>query len=504
MGRSEKALKNISTGLLNKAIVMFLSFATKTAFIRLLGAEYNGISSLFTNILSVLALAELGLGNVLMFYLYAALKEDDHEKIYALTQEFKRIYNIIILFILGVGLAVIPFLPSIVNSEFPFGQLVTYYLLYLINSVASYFVIYRTMVVRADQKEYILNNVNTGATVCMYLLQLVYLFVYRNFLGYLIIQVMCTIGNNIVQDRIALKRYPYLKKQPGGAVTNYVDKKKMFLDVKATFLFKVSDTVLDQTDNIIISIMFGTVVVGYYANYYMIMAYLAQIAAIIVSGLLAGFGNLYVDGDDEKSYQMLRCSMFFFSAYGAFTVACYSSIVQQFIPLWVGSQYVMGIDMVAAIMAVYYLRMVTNTVWIYRSTMGIFKEVQYINLLAAVLNIVLSVLFGHWFGVAGVIVATGVSRLFTSFWYEGKVVFEKLGKKASVYYKVQLKDLATSTLIIGGSLFVNRFLPAQGAVSMIGKVLVCAVLTLGLELVVNGRSEEFKSITGKVHSVFTK
>lgn len=170
MGRTQKATKNIVTGLVNKAALMLLAFVTKTAFIRLLGAEYNGVSSLYTNILSVLALAELGVGNVLMFYLYAALERKNEEEVSALVYEFKKIYNAIIVCVLAVGLALVPFLQFLVNSNLERSELIIYYLLYLANSVASYFVVYRTTVIRADQSEWILNNVSTASTVVMYIL----------------------------------------------------------------------------------------------------------------------------------------------------------------------------------------------------------------------------------------------------------------------------------------------------------------------------------------------
>ena len=211
MGRTKKAAKNVATGLFNKAALMLLAFVTKTVFIRLLGAEYNGVSSLYTNILSVLALAELGVGNVLMFYLYSALDTGNKEEICALVNEFKKIYNAIIACVLTIGLALVPFLQFLVNSSLNRTELIVYYLLYLANSVASYFVVYRTTIVKADQNEYILNNISTVSTVIMYILQLGFLYKYRNFLGYLIIQVICTIFNNLVQNYIAIKKYPYLK-----------------------------------------------------------------------------------------------------------------------------------------------------------------------------------------------------------------------------------------------------------------------------------------------------
>ena len=503
MGRSQKALKNVSTGLINKAAIMLLSFATKTVFIRLLGAEYNGVSSLYTNILSVLALAELGLGNVLMFYLYSALEKGDTEKITALTQEFKKIYNIIIVCVTLVGIAIVPFLGVLVKSNLPHNELIVYYLLYLLNSVASYFVVYRTMVIRADQKEYLLNNCSTITTIIMYVLQLAYLYVRRDFLGYLVIQVLCTIGNNFVQNQIALRKYPYLKNTPSHSI-EVVDKKSILGNVKATFLFKISDTILDQTDNIIISIMFGTVVVGYYANYYMIMAYLAQIASIIVSGLIASFGSLYATGEKERSYNMIKCIMFFFATFGTYCVTCYMSVVQDFIPIWVGSEYVMGFDLVIAVMAVFYLRMVTNTVWICRSTMGIFKEVQYINLAAAILNIILSIILGYVLGVAGVIVATAVSRFFTSFWYEGKVVFNKLGKSAKEYYLIQLKDLLVAAVVVGSSIGINYSLPVRGVGGILVKIIICTVITISAEIIFNRNTVEFNMLKSRVERMLKK
>lgn len=498
MGRSQKAIKNVSTGLLNKAALMLLSFITKTTFIRLLGAEYNGVNSLYTNILSVLALAELGLGNVLMFYLYSAIESGDEDKISALTQEFKKIYNVIIICILGVGLAIVPFLRVLVNSDLPHDELVIYYLLYLANSVASYFVVYRTMVLRADQKEYIINNCNTVSTVIMYALQLVYLFLVRDFLGYLIIQVLCTIGNNLVQNQIALKKYPFLRKKVTRDEAAVVDRKEIFGNVKATFLFKVSDTILDQTDNIIISVMFGTIVVGYYANYYMVSTYLVQIASIIVSGLIASFGNLYASGEKEQTFRMIKILMLFFSIFGTFCTACYLCIIQDFIPIWVGQQYVMSYDLVIAVMAVFYLRMVTNTVWICRSTMGIFKEVQYVNLIAAGLNVVLSFALGYIMGVAGVIVATAISRLCTSFWFEGKVVFNKLGKSAGEYYLLQLRHLIIAVIVIAPSVGISYMLQMHGIVGMLLKVVICTVITGLVELVMNGRTEEFRTLVSKM------
>lgn len=499
VSRSTKSVRNVATGIVNKVLMMVLAFATRTLFIRLLGAEYTGISSLYTNILSVLSLAEMGMSNVLMFYLYGALKDQDEDRIVTLVNEFKKIYTAIIIIVLSIGVLLIPFLRFIVHSPLDSRELIGYYLLYLVNSVASYFVVYRTIVLSADQKNYLSNIVHTIATVVMYILQIIYLLLFRDFWGYLIIQVLCTIGANLVLNGISLKHYPYLKKKRETKnASEGINKKELFGNIKATFLFKIADTVLDQTDSIIISIMFGTIVVGYYSNYFMLISYLVAIAGIIANGLVASFGNLQAEGNLEHSYEMFRVALTAFSIFGTICTACYACIVQDFIPMWVGSQYLMPYGLVVAVLAVFYLRMATNTMWMYRSAMGLFKEVQYINLAAAGLNIVLSIILGKLLGVAGVIVATAVSRIMTSFWFEGRVVFKIFGKPVSTYYLLQIKNFGTCMLTMIVAYGLCSFITGNAYLVILLKLLVAVIISSLLTIIAYGRTPEFKTLKQKI------
>lgn len=501
-GRSAKSVRNVATGLANKLLMMVLAFATRTLFIRLLGAEYTGVSSLYTNILSVLSLAEMGMGNVLMFYLYGALKEKDENRIIGLVNEFKRIYSIIIVVILSFGVLLIPFLHFIVHSSLDSNELIGYYILYLVNSVSSYFVVYRTIVLSADQKNYISNIVHTVTTVAMYILQIVYLLLFRDFWGYLVIQVLSTIGTNVALNTIALKHYPYLKKRNiEKSKLKIINRKELFGNIKATFLFKIADTLVDQTDSIIISVMFGTTVVGYYTNYFMLISYIVAIASIIAHGLVASFGNLQTEGDMERSYEMFRVALTAFSIFGTICTACYACIVQDFVPVWVGSQYLMPYGLVIAVLAVFYLRMATNTMWMYRSAMGLFKEVQYINLAAAGSNIVLSVLLGKVMGVAGVIVATAVSRILTSFWFEGKVVFRRFNKPVSTYFLLQVKNFGVCLLAVLVAYWLCSFVKGNAYVVILLKLLIAAIVSFLVTLIAYGRTPEFKTMKQKILGV---
>ena len=269
-------------------------------------------------------------------------------------------------------------------------------------------------------------------------------------------------------------------------------------NIKATFLFKVSDTLLDQTDSVIISALIGTVFVGYYYNYYIIVTYLVSIAGIMASGLVASFGNLVAEGDRAKSYEMFKVSMLLFSVYGAITVSCYCSVIQDFIPLWIGKEYIMGYDFVVALMIVYYLRMSTNTLWIYRSAMGIFREVQYCNVIAAILNIGLSICLGKAIGMSGVIVATAISRLLSSVWYEGRVVFRKFNKPVSEYYWRQVHDFAICCVCLLTSLSLSSLVLADGIVGLIRKTAVALITSILIEWAVWHKSKEYRVVLNAV------
>ena len=197
MSRTENVTKNLAFGVISKVFLLGATFLVRTLFIRILGAEYTGVSSLYSNILSLLNLAELGFGSVLTYELYKPLKNNDEETVAALVLLIKKIYTAIIAVILSVGLLLIPFLKYIVKSDLNQQDLLIYYVLYLADSVASYFVAYRTMVIEADQKRYVINLAEIITKFVMYICQSVYLVVTKDFLGYLVIQVVFTVIKNI-------------------------------------------------------------------------------------------------------------------------------------------------------------------------------------------------------------------------------------------------------------------------------------------------------------------
>ena len=234
--RGKNSFRNILTGFLGKVIVFLFAFVTRTIFIRLLGAEYTGVSGLYSNILQVLSLADLGIHTVLAYSLYQAIKDQNQSLIASLIHYYKKIYFIIGATVIIIGLSLCPVLHLITNVSISESRLLLYYILFLADTAASYFFVYRTTMIEADQKQYISNLVGVIASLLTYILQILYLLLVRDYIGFLIIQVLCTIGRNVVISAIVGKKYPFLKDK---TLINdkQINKKTLFSNIKATFFY---------------------------------------------------------------------------------------------------------------------------------------------------------------------------------------------------------------------------------------------------------------------------
>lgn len=496
-GRGAKSILNISVGYIKQIFILILSFATKTVFIRLLGAEYLGISGLYTNILTVLSLAELGVGNVLVYSLYKPLKEGDKATICILISYFKKIYRIIALAVAFLGVALVPFLEHIVNSNLTHKQLVIYYSLYLANSVISYLVVYKSTLIQADQKIYVNNILSMCCLVLQYVAQIVYLILTRDFLGYLVIQCICTLLANIAMNHVANRLYPYINDKV------LLKSKEMSYsvlksDIRSMLIYKASNVLVNNTDNILISILFGTVYVGYYSNYYSLVSYVATFINLTITGIMAGLGNLNLGNDSEKSYQMFRNMIYMFNVMAIFVVSCFSTVIQDFISIWIGSNYLLGFDVLFAILFTFYFNCIVNPVWMYRETMGLFKQIRFSVFMTAIINIILSIVLGKTIGLAGVIIATAIARLITTGWYEPIILYKnKFGKRVSTYFVQQAKYLFVNVMVLLFCIYVCRLLPSS-LIWIVLKIVICAIIIGIIEFLFNRNTEEFVYFQNKL------
>lgn len=505
-GLTGKLFKNTFLGIFFKLLIIAFTFINRTLFIHVLGEQYLGINGLYSNILSVLSLADLGVNSVLMFFLYEPLVHNDERMLSTLISYFRKIYYLIAGVVFGVGICLIPFLPHLVNETFLNGtQLVFYYLLFLLNTSFSYLAVYKSTMLIADQCAYIVNTVNFAFTIIQSLLQIGILYFTDNYSFYLLAIIVCTIANNIVLTFISNRKYPFLNKYSTKNNIDYL-KRKIFDSIKNVFLYRVGGTIMNSTDNILISILLGTTIVGYYSNYVLIISSLTTLLMFFSQAMMTSMGNFSVDANSIKKETIFRSSMLIYAFIAAFATSCILCMMNDFMIVWLkNEQYILSNVFVWVLGFKLFVDIITSPNWTFRESVGLFKEVRYIMFLAAILNILLSVILSKPFGLSGIILATSISKIATLFWYEPRIFYKKVfNKSLSTYWHYNFKLIIVSFICIGISYFISMFIPLT-LFGMIIKIIIAALSTLSIFILTLRKSKEFKfciiKITGLLKTI---
>lgn len=421
-GRKYYSALNVLYSSLNQIVIMILGFVSRAVFIKCLNDDFLGINSLFTEVLTMLSLADLGMAAVMTYSFFRPLADGDNKQLCKLINFYKKVYTIIAVAVSVIGVALIPILPFIVNIENPIENLYIYYLLFVAKTAASYLFVYKSSILNADQKNYLVSQVSIISKAVLAIAQIVILYLTHNYVIYLLSDLIITIASNYIYSIIADKYYPYLKNK---WELDKQEKINIFKNIREGFIYKVSSVLLTSTDNMLISILVGTVTVGLYSNYNLVLSKISGLIAVVFASLNGNIGNLVASTDAEKRYNVysiVQLSGYFMS--GVIIVCCYV-LMNDFVNLWIGETYILDNGVLLACLLNNYLILVLQPMWVYRDATGMYRRTKYIMLAAAVENVILSIILGKAFGLFGIIIASSISRLTTYIWYEPVVLFKE-------------------------------------------------------------------------------
>ena len=493
--RTKNSIKNIAFSFGYQILVLVLGFVNRTIFINILGVNYLGISGLFSDILSMLSLADLGFGVALTYSMYKPLAENDYKRLAGLTNLYKRVYRIIALAVTIIGLAPVPFLKYLVHLSKPIPNLQLYYILFLANTVASYLVVYKTSILTADQKDYVLSKYRSIFSFFQTVFMTLFLWLTHNYTVYLCVQVFFTYAVNFYCSHIAEKEYPFIKEK---VELPFSEVKKIFRNLYSVFLYKISGVLLNATDNTLISVLVNTSMVGYYSNYSMIITNVTNLINTVFYSLTASLGNLVVKEKAERRYHVFQMIQSVSVILSTICICGFTFLIQDFIRLWLGKQFVLDNVILITIISNFYLGIILLPVWVYREATGFYQQTKYIMILTAIINLGLSIWWGIMWGVAGIIGASVVARLLTYVWYEPVLLFkEYFGKSSWIYFKGILESIIfTLFLMLAEALSINRFTPHSWTQFFL-KAIVVGLMTVILVLLFYAQSPGLQLIKNK-------
>lgn len=493
MGRVQSAAKNIAFGQIGNFITQILGFILRTVFISHLGDTLNGINALYTSILSVLSMAELGVGTALNYSLYKPVATGDVEKIKSYMQLYKKAYRTIGMVIAVIGLLISPFLPYLVKQ--PEGvtvrDLTLYYFIFLFNTVSTYFVAYKYSLVNAEQKNYIQTNIITITKMITVSLQIAVILTTGNFYAYLLTAAFVELVQKIFVSHYLNKRYPYLtdekvtklsKEETGEIVTK----------TKALVLHKVGDVARLQTDSMIISGFINVTLSGFVDNYNMVMNSVANVVNIIFNSVLSSFGNLIATESKEKQYQIFK--VYRFAACWIYGLAAtgFAMLLTPLIYLWLGSEKTLAFAVVICILIDFYFKGDRIVLSNFKTAAGVFEQDKYLALIQGVVNLIISIALVQRIGLVGVYIGTIISGLIANITKPVIIYRVILDKPVKEYFMDSLKYVLTIAAVFLLLSAIKKMVMTEVTIVtfVVMFVIICVVFN-GVFLLLFGRTEEF-------------
>ena len=476
--RTEYSLLNIVAGVGGYIINTILGFVCRMVFVQCLAADYLGVNGLFTNILSMLSLAELGIGGAIVYALYKPLAENNEKKIASLVKVYGTAYKIIGITVGVVGMFLMPFLDIIIREQPNISESIyVLYLLNLFNTVITYFFSYRSSLLIAAQQNYIVVGINYTVTILQSIFQMIVLVLTHNYMAYILIQTVGTIIYNLVVSRAAVIRFPCIADKNVEPLPQN-EKKALFKNIRDLTFYKVSGLLVNSTDNILITFFQGLATTGVASNYTLLVNTLNSLLGQVFNSLTASIGNHNATESEDRKFKMfnfMNLMNFWIFGWAALGIVfCSSDLVR----LCFGEEYVLPLRIPFVLALNFYTVGMMNAVWTYKHTLGLFRYGRFLQIITGILNIIFSVILGRSWGLFGILFATFIARACTNLWYDPYAIFKHGFHKRPLHYlKKYIYFIVVLLVAAIACYFSLKLVCGSLIVRVLLEVLICSVVT---------------------------
>lgn len=416
-------IRNGTWELISKIVSLLTPFLIRTIIIWKFGIEYLGLNNLFASVLQILNMAELGFGDAVVYNLYKPIAENDERTINALMGFYKKVYRVIGITVIVVGLCIIPVLPHIINSDVP--EKLNIYVLYLMSltsTALSYLCFaYKSVLITADQRKDIINKIALICSFFKYGLQILILIVTQNYYIYFSVEIITTLLNNILVAAFSKKYYPQFNEK---GVLDPKIKDEIWVKVKGLMVYKLSGKTKNAIDSIILSTFLGLVIVAQYGNYYYILNNIVVLLASITAGAQATVGNRLVTNDEETNYRDFMNLSFIHNWLSSICCVCLFCLYQHFMRIWVGINNMFPFYMVICFSIYFFLLSSCESRNTYINAAGLWWENRFRAIGSAIVNLILNVILVQQLGVLGIILATIISILIFDVFFTSHTLFK--------------------------------------------------------------------------------
>ena len=472
------AKRNIVWGVLNKLIVMLCPFFTKTMVKLFLGTQYLGMDSLFSSIISVLSLSELGLSSAIVYHLYQPVTKGQTKDVNAILNFYKKAYRVIGVAIMVLGIIVIPFLPELIKGSYP-EDIVLWktYLIFLSNTSLSYFMYaYLTPLLTVLQRNDILSRINSAITILINVARLGVLLIVPNYYIYILLTPLFTIVNNLWMAYVIKKRFPEYKCE-GQVSKETVEGLKTL--ISGTFIQKACSITRNSLDSVCVSAFLGLTLTAVYNNYFYISHSVTAFMNIVITAFAGGIGRHVVQKSPDENFEEFKKLDFIYLWTGGWCTICLLCLYQPFMTLWMGEEMLLAPSSVILFALYFYLLKLGDTRSIYNSANGLWWEQRWRSIAETTMNVVLNIVLGYFWGINGIISATIVSLFLCNYVWATRITFEKYFDKAKLrfFYSSQFKYTMVTLFAALATYAVCMLINCKNTIIvLLIRVIICVII----------------------------
>lgn len=454
--RVKKSIQNAKVNFIFYLIMLFLSFFSRKIFLDTLGANFMGLSGTLQNILSMLSLAEIGVGTSISFHLYKPIRDKNYDKINELISLFGWLYRIVGTIILVCGIIISCFFTLIFsNTEINFPVIYFVFYSFLCSSLIGYFINYRQLLLTADQRNYVVNVYLQGGQVIKIIIQIILCINFCNYFLWAIIELLFSIISCIILNIRINQTYPWLLSKPQLGFKIYKKYPYIIHSTKQIFIHRIKDFLLKQSDQILIFAFVSLKMVAYYGNYSLLIAKVTQLCTSVLDSASAGVGNLVAEGNKMKIMKVFweLMSIRYFAA-GLISILLYF-LIPPFISIWLGKEYLLN-ELITLLLCI-------NTfIMLSRTTIDNFNHAygQYADTWAAwvegFINLFVTIVTAYLWGIIGILLGKIVSLFFIVILWKPLYLFRDgfhisvnvYWKKTLIYYFVTVLSIIILLLFV--------------------------------------------------------
>lgn len=506
MNRKKNATRNIIFGTCLKLYQIVVPFLMRTIMIYFMGVQYLGLNSLFTSVLQVLNLAELGVGSAMVYSMYKPVAEHDNNTICALMGLYRKYYRIIGMVVLAAGCVIIPFVPHLIKSDVPEG--INIYVLYVMNLLATVFTYwlyaYKNSILQAYQRNDIVSKVTIITDTIKYILQIFTIVFLKNYYMYVLVLILLQIASNIITAAVVTRMYPEYRCKGSLPKEEVAQINSRIRDL---FTSKIGAVIVNSADTVVISAFLGLTVLAIYQNYFFIISSVIAFIAVVFNSCTAGIGNSIIVETKEKNYNDFKKFTFLIAWIAGFCTVCIVCLMQPFMNIWMNGneKLMLGMSEVVCFCIYFFVYEIQQLLLTYKDAAGMWHEDKYRPLVTALTNLALNIIMVQFFGLYGVLLSTVISIIFIGMPWLFYNLFTVLFKRNAAKYVMRVVYYTVITIVISIITYsVCSLVPFTGIAELIVKLIICIIVPNLLFFATLFKFEEFGQVKTLVKGILKR